>query len=59
MAETTLDNKDYKMAVLIDGDNAQASLLNKMLAEIAKHGSVTIRRSSSATPWARTPPTAP
>ena len=32
------------MAVLIDGDNAQASLLNKMLAEIAKHGSVTIRR---------------
>ena len=44
MAETTVDNKDYKMAVLIDGDNAQASLLNKMLAEIAKHGSVTIRR---------------
>jgi len=32
------------MAVLIDGDNAQASLLPKMLAEIAKHGSVTIRR---------------
>lgn len=44
MAETTLESKDYKMAVLIDGDNAQASLLNKMLAEIAKHGSVTIRR---------------
>ena len=44
MAEQTMDSKDYKMAVLIDGDNAQASLLNKMLAEIAKHGSVTIRR---------------
>ena len=44
MAETTVESKDYKMAVLIDGDNAQASLLNKMLAEIAKHGSVTIRR---------------
>jgi hypothetical protein len=44
MAEPTVDSKDYKMAVLIDGDNAQASLLNKMLAEIAKHGSVTIRR---------------
>ncbi len=39
-----MDSKDNKMAVLIDGDNAQASLLNKMLAEIAKHGSVTIRR---------------
>ena len=44
MAQTTVESKDYKMAVLIDGDNAQASLLNKMLAEIAKHGSVTIRR---------------
>jgi hypothetical protein len=44
MAENTVDSKDTKMAVLIDGDNAQASLLNKMLAEIAKHGSVTIRR---------------
>ena len=44
MTENTVDSKDYKMAVLIDGDNAQASLLNKMLAEIAKHGSVTIRR---------------
>ncbi len=44
MAEITMESKDYKMAVLIDGDNAQASLLNKMLAEIAKHGSVTIRR---------------
>lgn len=41
---TTIESKDNKMAVLIDGDNAQASLLNKMLAEIAKHGSVTIRR---------------
>jgi hypothetical protein len=44
MPEANVESKDYKMAVLIDGDNAQASLLNKMLAEIAKHGSVTIRR---------------
>jgi uncharacterized LabA/DUF88 family protein len=44
MAQTTIESKESKMAVLIDGDNAQASLLNKMLAEIAKHGSVTIRR---------------
>jgi uncharacterized LabA/DUF88 family protein len=44
MAENTVESKDYKLAVLIDGDNAQASLLSKMLAEIGKHGSVTIRR---------------
>jgi hypothetical protein len=44
MAENTVDSRDYKLAVLIDGDNAQASLMAKMLAEIAKHGSVTIRR---------------
>lgn len=44
MPETTMESKDYKLAVLIDGDNAQASLLAKMLAEVGKHGSVTIRR---------------
>jgi hypothetical protein len=44
MPEPNVDSKDYKLAVLIDGDNAQASLLAKMLAEIGKHGSVTIRR---------------
>ncbi len=44
MAQPNIENKDTKMAVLIDGDNAQASLLPKMLAEVGKHGSVTIRR---------------
>ena len=44
MAEAKVEEKDNKLAVLIDGDNAQASLLAKMLAEIGKHGSVTIRR---------------
>jgi hypothetical protein len=44
MAQTTIESKETKMAVLIDGDNAQASLLSKMLAEVGKHGSVTIRR---------------
>ncbi len=44
MPQPTNDNKDTKMAVLIDGDNAQASLLTKMLAEVGKHGLVTIRR---------------
>ncbi|MFN8529717.1 MAG: NYN domain-containing protein [Anaerolineae bacterium] len=33
-----------RLAMLIDGDNAQASLLNEMLAEASKYGVVTIRR---------------
>jgi len=38
------EKKESMLAVLIDGDNAQASLLPKMLSEVGKHGSVTIRR---------------
>jgi uncharacterized LabA/DUF88 family protein len=34
----------YKLAMLIDGDNAQATLLAKMLVEAAKYGQVTVRR---------------
>lgn len=43
---TTLNNipSGRRIAVLIDGDNAQPSLLEKMLAETSKYGSVTIRR---------------
>jgi len=33
-----------RIAVLIDGDNAQASLIDKILAEITKYGLITIRR---------------
>ncbi len=33
-----------RIAMLIDGDNAQPSLTEKMLAEASKYGSVTIRR---------------
>jgi len=33
-----------RMAMLIDGDNAQASLMNKMIAEVGKYGSIIIRR---------------
>lgn len=33
-----------RIAVLIDGDNAQPSLIDKMLAEVSKYGLVTIRR---------------
>ena len=34
----------HNFAMLIDGDNAQATLLAKMLVEAAKYGQVTIRR---------------
>ena len=33
-----------KIAMLIDGDNAQASLLAQMLVEAGRHGQVTVRR---------------
>ena len=33
-----------RLALLIDGDNAQASLLEQMIAEVNKYGVVTIRR---------------
>ena len=33
-----------KLAILIDGDNAQSSLLTQMLVEAAKYGMVTVRR---------------
>lgn len=39
---TTVNNR--RIAMLIDGDNAQASLMGKMLAEASKYGVVTIRR---------------
>ncbi len=38
------NQKEQKMAMLIDGDNAQPSLITKMLSETGKHGSVTIKR---------------
>ena len=34
----------HKIAILIDGDNAQASLLSNMLVETGKYGQVTVRR---------------
>lgn len=33
-----------KIAILIDGDNAQSSLLAQMLVETGRHGQVTVRR---------------
>jgi uncharacterized LabA/DUF88 family protein len=34
----------YKIALLIDGDNAQPSLIEKILTEVGKYGQITIRR---------------
>lgn len=39
-----MDKKTEKIAVLIDGDNAQAKLLKAILEEIAKYGKATIKR---------------
>ena len=37
-------NKRERLAVLIDADNAQASLADALFAEIARYGSATVRR---------------
>ena len=44
MAEHFIEDKTRKLALLIDGDNAQPSLLSQILAEAGKYGLVTIRR---------------
>ena len=38
------EQEQQKYAILIDGDNAQASLLNEILAEVSKFGLITIKR---------------
>ena len=44
MANETLTNGRQKIAILIDGDNAQSSLLPQMLVEAGRHGQLTVRR---------------
>jgi len=44
MKNTTREKKLGRMAMLIDGDNAQPSLIVKLLAEAGKYGAPTIRR---------------
>ena len=44
MVEQFLENKRKNIALLIDGDNAQPSLIGKILAEAGKYGLITIRR---------------
>jgi uncharacterized LabA/DUF88 family protein len=60
MANEPLTNVRQKIAVLIDGDNAQSSLLPQMLVETGRHGQVTVRRiygdwtTSSMNSWKET-----
>ena len=44
MANQQLTNGRQKIAILIDGDNAQSSLLPQMLVEAGRHGQLTVRR---------------
>jgi uncharacterized LabA/DUF88 family protein len=44
MPNSTPNSLNRKIAVLVDGDNAQPTLLEKVLAEASKYGVVTIRR---------------
>lgn len=39
-----MERENRKIALLVDGDNAQAKLLGKILEEVSKYGKVTIRR---------------
>src|SRR5512135_3283484 len=44
MAEPFIEERTRKIALLIDGDNAQPSLIAQILTEAGKYGLVTIRR---------------
>jgi len=44
MTDSNESGADRRMAILIDGDNAQPSLISNMLAETGKYGLITIRR---------------
>ena len=44
MVEQIADSQVIKIALLIDGDNAQPTLIGGILTETAKYGSITIRR---------------
>lgn len=41
---TNIVNDEYSIAVLIDGDNAQAELIESILAEASKYGRISFRR---------------
>ena len=39
-----VNNPNQKLAVLIDADNAQASIIEELLAEVSRYGTATIKR---------------
>lgn len=44
VAKIESEEPSLKLAVLIDADNAQASVIENLLAEIAKFGEATVKR---------------
>ncbi len=44
LAQDSNEDIDRRIAILIDGDNAQATLIEEILVESGKYGSATIRR---------------
>src|SRR5215813_3047051 len=44
MTDRTLSTRNHRIAMLIDGDNAQPALVEKMLIEASKYGTVIVRR---------------
>ncbi len=44
MPRATMETENKRIAMLIDGDNAEPSLFGEMIAEAGKYGLVTIRR---------------
>lgn len=44
MFDTTKQIGNRRLAILIDGDNAQPSLIEKILSEASKYGTITVRR---------------
>jgi uncharacterized LabA/DUF88 family protein len=44
MEKSMATNTNQKLAVLIDADNAQASVIQELLAEVSRYGAATIKR---------------
>ena len=44
LTHDTIDDIERRIAILIDGDNAQSSLIEQILVEAGKYGNATIRR---------------
>jgi uncharacterized LabA/DUF88 family protein len=44
ITQNNIEDIERRIAILIDGDNAQASLIEQILVEAGKYGSATIRR---------------